>query len=113
MITIRKRIGRRIRQIRANKKITQVEMAKQLEVSPATVSGWEIGDFGISLEAAVRVANWADVSLGWLVTGNDASPGNGPDEIHTPEEQRLLESFQRLSKASQTAVLRVTEMMQK
>lgn len=113
MINIRKHIGRRIRQLRASKKVTQVEMAKQLDVSPATISGWEIGDFGISLEAAIRVAKWADISLDWLVKGKDEPPGNEPDDIHTPEEHRLMESFRKLSKASQAAILRITEMMQK
>lgn len=88
-------------------------MAKQLNVSPATVSGWEIGDYGISLEAAINIAKFAGVSLDWLVNGKESSPGSEPGCIHTPEEQRLLESFRRLSKTSQSAVLRVVEMMQK
>lgn len=88
-------------------------MAKELSVSPATVSGWEIGDFGISLEAAVRVATWAGVSLDWLVKGADSQSGDEPADIHTPEEQQLMESFRTLSKTSQSAVLRVVEMMEK
>ena len=113
MTDIRKHIGRSIRQIRAAKKATQAEMAKQLAVSPATISGWEIGDFGISLEAATRVAVWANVSIDWLVTGKDAPPGGEPNELHTPEEERLLDGFKGLSKTSQTAILRVIEMMRK
>jgi transcriptional regulator with XRE-family HTH domain len=113
MTNIRKHIGTRIRQIRASKKATQAEMAKEVGVSPATVSGWEIGDFGISLETAIRVAKFGEVSLDWLLKDRSPAQNNDPKDGLTPEEQRLLESFQRLSKTSQTAVLRVTEMMQK
>lgn len=88
-------------------------MAKQLDVSPATISGWEIGDFGISLEAAIRLTKWTGVSLDWLVSGKEAPAGNEPSDTCTPEEQRLMISFSRLSKTSQSAVLRVVEMMEK
>lgn len=88
-------------------------MAKQLNVSPATVSGWEIGDYGISLESAVNVAKLSDISLDWLVTGKEATPGKEPENTDTPEETRLLTAYRRLSKSSQSALLRVAEMMQK
>lgn len=88
-------------------------MAKQLGVSPATVSGWEIGDFGISLETAIRVAKFGEVSIDWLLKGKNETYGNDPEENYTPEEQRLLISFRKLGKTSQAAILRVSEMMQK
>ena len=113
MTNIRKHIGHRIRQIRASQRLTQAEMAKQLDVSPATVSGWEIGDYGISLESAINVARLSEVSLDWLVTGKESVSVNEPENTSTPEEVRLLAAFNRLSKTSQSALLRVAEMMQK
>lgn len=112
MANIRKSIGGRIRQTRAVQKLTQAEMAKRLDVSPATVSGWEIGDYGISLESAVRVADLGGVSLDWLVKGNDGA-GTAPESGETPEEVRLLTAFRRLGKTSQNALVRIAEMMQK
>jgi transcriptional regulator with XRE-family HTH domain len=113
MTNIRKSIGGRIRQIRAVQKLTQAEMAKRLDVSPATVSGWEIGDYGISLESAARITELATVSLDWLITGKQSTATCEPNNSTTPEEARLLEAFRQLSKTSQAAVLRVAEMMQK
>ncbi len=112
-MTIKQQIGRRIRIIRASQKMTQEQLAKQLGVSPATISGWEIGDIGISIEAAIRTAEYAKVSLDWLLRGNDEPPDKKPADSHTPEEQRLLEAFRHLSKTSQAAILRVVEVMQK
>jgi len=112
-MTIKKHIGRRIRMVRAGQKMTQEQLAKQIQVSPATVSGWEIGDIGISIEAAIRVANYAGVSLDWLLNGKDEAPDTQHMDTQTPEEQRILDSFRRLSKTSQAAILRVVEMMQK
>jgi len=93
--------------------MTQEQFAKELGVSSPTVSGWEIGDIGVSIAAAIRIAELAEVSLDWLLMGNNDAPERCPIDTHTPEEQRLLESFQRLGKTSQAAVLRIVEVMQK
>jgi len=50
-------------------KLTQAQLAERLNVAPATVSTWEIGDCGISIEAAIRLAELADISLDWLLRG--------------------------------------------
>jgi transcriptional regulator with XRE-family HTH domain len=71
---IKQNIGRRIRIVRASQKLTQEQMAKKLSVSPATVSAWEIGDIGISIEAAIRVSTFGDVSLDWLLNGKAETP---------------------------------------
>jgi len=113
MTNIKKDIGRRIRNIRASHKMTQEQIAKHLHVSPATISGWEIGDIGISIEAAIRIAKFAGVSLDWLLSGTEEMAGAGLKDTHTPEELRLVEAFRKRSKASQSAILRVAEMMQK
>jgi transcriptional regulator with XRE-family HTH domain len=112
MTTTRKHIGRRIRQIRASQKITQAQLAQQINVSPATVSGWEIGDSGISLEAATRVAELAGVTLDWLLHEKE-TPGADLADGHTPEEIKLLENYRRLTRTSQTALSRISEMMHK
>lgn len=112
-MTIKKHIGRRIRSIRTEKRLTQEQIAKLLKVSPATISAWEIGDIGISVDAAVRIAKFAGVSLDWLLIGNNDSPEHCPVDTSTPEEQQLLEGFHRLSRTSQTAILRIIEVMQK
>ena len=112
-MTIKKNIGRRIRQVRASQKMTQEQFAKKLNVSPATVSGWELGDIGIRIEAAIRVSQFAGVSLDWLLNGKDVVSVQCLIDAQTPEELRILLGFGKLSKTSQAAILRVVEMMQK
>ncbi len=112
-MTTKKHIGRRIRILRTGKKLTQEQFAKYLKVSPATVSGWEIGDIGISIEAAIRVAKFADVSLDWLLCGNKETPVNCPTDSYTSDEQQLLEDFREISEASRSVVLRLVKVMQK
>lgn len=113
MTNIKKDIGRRIKAIRSGQKLTQIQIAKLLGVSPATISAWEIGDIGISIEAAIRVAKFANISLDWLLVGNEDTNRNCIEETETPEEMKLLEAYRKLGKTSQNAVLRVAEMMQK
>jgi len=113
MTNIKKDIGKRIRIIRAEVKLTQEQFAKQLKVSPATVSGWELGDIGISIEAVIRISILFDKNLDWILKGSNELSNVEQNEVHTPEETRLFEAYQKLSKSSQSAILRVIEMMQK
>lgn len=113
MTNIKKGIGRRIRAIRSNQKLTQGQIAKLLGVSPATISAWEIGDIGISIDAAIRVAKLANISLDWLLIGTGETNYSCIEETEIPEELKLLEAYRKLGKTSQNAVLRVVKMMQK
>jgi len=112
-MNIKKDIGRRIRLIRAGHKMTQEQMAKHLSVSAATISAWEIGDIGLSIDAAVRVATFGNTSLDWLINGSDKMSKYVPDDHNTPEEHRLITAYRKLNKTSQSAVLRVVEVMGK
>ncbi len=109
-MTIKKNIGYRIRQTRAHLKLTQAQFAKKLDVSPQTISVWEIGDVGISADAAVKLAELADISLDWLFRGDSdvPKPGSIYDGL-TPEEKRMLTAFQKASRSDQQALLRLAE----
>jgi transcriptional regulator with XRE-family HTH domain len=108
-MTIKKTIGRRIRLVRENLNMTQSEFANKIKVSPATVSGWELGDIGISIAAAIRVAKFSAVSLDWLLMGESDRVSEHPAEELTPEETRLLVAFRVYDRTAQSVILWVTE----
>ena len=112
-MTIKKNIGKRIRIVRASQKMTQAQMSEKLNVSPATVSAWEIGDIGISVEAAIRISEFAGVSLDWLLNGKNETVDISIESNNTPEESKLLANFRKLTRTSQIALSRVSEVMQK
>jgi len=69
--------GNNLAWFRKRKLMTQVELAEAIGVRPATVSGYETGHNGPSLEILCRISNVLDVStdcllgLSVLVRGED------------------------------------------
>jgi transcriptional regulator with XRE-family HTH domain len=106
-VSIKKDTGRRIRQIRASLKLTQAQMAELLQVSTAAISAWELGDSGISIEAAIRLATLGEVSMDYIFRGSSEGAATKIHEDLTPEEQQLLSNFRSSDKADQAALLRI------
>lgn len=112
VMDIKKHIGKRIRQIRGQLKLTQLQLANALHVSPASVSAWELGDSGISIEAAIRLAKLAGVSLDYLLQGMGEARREWPEEpparheALTPDETRMLEAYRKAGRADQRALVR-------
>ncbi len=57
----------RIRDLREDKDITQAEMAKYLFIKQTTYSKYERGTINIPVDTLIRLADYFDVSLDYLV----------------------------------------------
>ena len=64
-----KEIGLRIKTVRQKKRITQKQLADELNVSQTAVALWENGQRGISLELIDELAKLLRVSAGYLLFG--------------------------------------------
>ena len=62
-------IGKRIQEQRKISKLTQEELAEQLDISASYQSRLERGATKISLETLVRIAEHLNISPGLLITG--------------------------------------------
>ena len=58
--------GKRLREFRKSKKITQQELADRLGIKRNTYSDWENGKTEPTFEILVKLADLFDVSLDWL-----------------------------------------------
>lgn len=61
----------RIKELRLSKAIKQVDFAKMLGVSQATVSGWESEKYQPDRDTLIKIASYFDVSVDYLI-------GNSP-----------------------------------
>lgn len=57
----------RLKELRKEKKLTQKELADKINVSKITVLRWENGERQIKPEKAEKLANFFDVSVGYLL----------------------------------------------
>lgn len=64
-------IGQRIRSVRRNKKVRQRELGDILGFSENYIGKLETGKRIPSLDALVRIADYFDVSLDYLVRGKE------------------------------------------
>jgi len=60
-------IGERIKEARKNKKITQQELAQQLNISRSAISNWEVGRNYPDLDLIVQLSDILDISLDSLL----------------------------------------------
>lgn len=59
----------RLKEIREDLGYSQIELAKILEVSPATISKYEKGSLKINKRTATRICNTLDINKEWFMTG--------------------------------------------
>lgn len=66
----------RLKELRKEKGVSQAQVAEELNVTQSTVSGWETGVIKKSAEDAVRLADFFDVSVDYLLGRTDTDTNN-------------------------------------
>lgn len=66
-------IGRRIKEIRLQKQITQEVLAEWIDVSPTYISHIERAKKRVSLEALVKISGAFEITVDQLLNGNQES----------------------------------------
>lgn len=75
-------LGERIKNLRMNKNLSQVDLAKCLGVTKQSVSNWENENIMPSIEMLIKIANYFSVSTDYLL---------GLSEKHTLNTDGLSE----------------------
>lgn len=73
--------SKNLKYLRTKKGMTKNELANKLKVNQSTISRWENGDMGVTVDNAYDVADFFNISMSDL-TGKDMSLENQPfDEL--------------------------------
>ena len=64
-------LGRKIIEMRKNKKLSQEQLAEKLNVSRQTISNWENGKFYPDIDALVKISKCFNISLDDLLSYDD------------------------------------------
>ena len=70
-----------LKKLRANRLISQKDLAKQMQVSQATIAGWEIGRSTPSPDNIIKLAQILEVSIDELLTDNTQANTNQPKDL--------------------------------
>lgn len=82
-------IGRKIRQLRRQRKLTQVELAERIGVHQSDLSRMEQGEYKVGLDTLLRILQTFDLSIG------DFFDESGPAESIAERVRRLSPGAQR------------------
>ena len=93
----------RVESILKAKKLTQKELADKLKLRRPTLSDWKKNGAIPAGDICLKIAQYLDVSVEWLITGKETG--------YTNEERKFLSLFGRLEPSQQKTILAVIEQM--
>ena len=103
-VVSKKDVGDRLRSLRSQRRLTQIELAQILDSTQSHVSGLERGSRSLTIHQVVRLATALRTSTDALLLGeNKGTAHNG----HLPERRflRRLQQIDKLSKRDQQSLL--------
>ena len=111
----------RIRELREQRNLRQIDLAKAINVRQNTLSTWETGRYEPDFEMLSKLANYFDVSIDYLlggdarqVTPDDKKRTAGPGSQQFEESDiRLLELLKKASPGQKQAMIELLEQFQK
>ena len=69
-------IGRRIKEARMERKISQEELAEKMEISVSFISRWETGRAKINLKRLIEISKILEVTTDFLISGSETETRN-------------------------------------
>lgn len=87
-------VGRKIRQLRRQRKLTQVELAEKIGIHQSDLSRMEQGEYKVGLDTLLKILQTFDLSIGDFFDDTQ-KPANVLDKYKalSPTAQKEVESF--------------------
>lgn len=90
-------VGRKIRELRKERKMTQVELSARLGIQQSDLSRMEKGEYRVSLDTLFRILAEFKVGIGEFFDGV-------AQESITPRDVQILQDFNALPRSAQREV---------
>ena len=87
-------VGRKIRQLRRQRKLTQVELAERIGIHQSDLSRMEQGEYKVGLDTLLKILGTFDLSIGdFFEEGNRTESVIEKYRVLSPSAQREVDSF--------------------
>lgn len=109
-------INERLKQLRKSKKITQLELAKEMNVAKTTIASYEQGVSEPNIAMMTKLAKYFNVSPSYLMGWDSIQPNSSgqttlfDDMLSIPVyqfEKHLIESFRNLTSDDQNDICEI------
>lgn len=97
-------VGRKIRQLRRQRKLTQVELAEKIGIHQSDLSRMEQGEYKVGLDTLIRILQTFDLSIGEFFE-EPARESNVLEHFKalSPSAQKEVESFIEFKRSQEAA----------
>lgn len=95
-----------LKQLRLDRKLTQAALANALDVAQTTISSWERGEKSPDPDTLVRLANFYNVSVDYLLGRENKKEAPLPVPMLGKDAQKLLDMYGELDKENKDQVMR-------
>ena len=95
-------VGRKIRQLRRQRKLTQVELAERIGIHQSDLSRMEQGEYKVGLDTLLKILQTFDLSMGdFFEEGSRAQSVFDKLKTLSPNAQKEVESFIEFKRAQE------------
>jgi transcriptional regulator with XRE-family HTH domain len=95
-------VGRKIRQLRRQRKLTQVELAEKIGIHQSDLSRMEQGEYKVGLDTLLKILQCFDLSIGdFFDENNRANTVLDKYRSLSPNAQKEVESFIEFKRAQE------------
>lgn len=95
-------VGRKIRQLRRQRKLTQVELAEKIGVHQSDLSRMEQGEYKVGLDTLLKILQCFDLSIGEFFDENRTSSIVEKYRSLSPTAQKEVETFIEFKRTQET-----------
>jgi len=95
-------VGRKIRQLRRQRKLTQVELAERIGIHQSDLSRMEQGEYKVGLDTLLKILQTFDLSIGdFFEEGSRTQSVFDKLKTLSPAAQKEVESFIEFKRAQE------------
>jgi transcriptional regulator with XRE-family HTH domain len=94
-------VGRKIRQLRKQRKLTQVELAERIGIHQSDLSRMEQGEYKVGLDALLKILQTFDLSIGEFFDESRGQTAFDKYKSLSPSAQKEVESFIEFKRAQE------------
>jgi len=104
-------IGQRLRELRLKRNLSQEEVARHIGITRSAYSHYEINNRQPVYETLIKLADFFDVSIDYILFGNASEPSRRA--LDSPDTREMLQLFQNMSPEQRKKSIRLLyEMLQ-
>jgi transcriptional regulator with XRE-family HTH domain len=86
-------VGRKIRQLRRQRKLTQVALAERIGIHQSDLSRMEQGEYKVGLDTLLRILQTFDLSIGDFFDEKRDDSAFATYQVLSPAAQREIDNF--------------------